>query len=213
MRYLFLIAALAFTGCVDATKFTKLQASVDSVNETLGNNTSELEVVKGDVSLMKADVSKLLEILSVDAEISVPVPQSSAIPVPPAESPPVKADAPPSEQADRHTAGPTLNGKPLDVAAVIRDHYRRSWTFPGSIETHLAEHGVQGVDGLSTDAKKRLHSALHEMGNAPAKVVVKAKSAPLPIALPQSNCPNGKCPMPQQYGYQPERQRLFGRWR
>ena len=185
----------------------RFEASLESVNETLGNNTAELEAVKEELRAVKSSVDSLQKLLTVDSELSVPVP--------PVRVDAPKVDAPPVESGGNRLSGPTLNGKPLDVSATIAASYVRMWSFPGSIDDHLKEHGVAGAGGLDYETKRKLHSALHEIGNAPAKSVVKERTVVRqPVAVPQ-NCPNGQCPTgrPMQYGYQQTRQRLFGRWR
>jgi hypothetical protein len=174
----------------------RFESTVAGLAETQGNTNSELEGIKEELKALKKQVADLNLLLTVDAEISVPVPKA--------------IDAPPVEKAEQKVAGPTLHGKPLNVAATIKANYRRMWSFPGSIDSHLAEHGVKGTEGLDYETKRQLHSALHEMGQAPAKVVVKERViAKAPIVLPQqSSCPNGRCPN-MQYGYS-NRSRLFG---
>lgn len=191
----------------------EMAAKVDGLAETVGNQTAELngfrEETKAELKALRADQKKILDMLSVDTAISIEVPKApDPQPETVSSSPaPVKADAPPAEAADRRTV--TVNGKQIDVAATIKANYRRMWTFPEkemSIDQHLAEHGVKGAEGLDYDTKRKLHSALHEMGVEPMKakrVVVKA-----PIVLPQQSCPNGRCPN-VQYGYS-TRSRLFG---
>lgn len=180
------------------------ETKVDSLAETVGNNTAELEGVKEQLKGLKSVVEDLRKLLTLDAVPPVSVPQ-----VPVAEKPePPKAEPKPS---------PTLHGKPLDVSATIAANYKRMWTFPGSIDEHLAEHGVKGTEGLDHKTKRKLHSALHEMGLKPAKVAAKPPVVMnAAVVVPQS-CPNGRCPNVQQYpywqGYQ-QRNRLFGRaWR
>ncbi len=194
----------------------RYEASVASMSQTLGNNTSELEAVKNELKALRltldsleGQVGDVHKLLTVDTEISLPVPGP---PAEPTLAPPVKVDAPPKD-ADRHTAGVTLHGNPLNVAAAIKANYRRMWSYPGSIDSHLAEHGVAGFQGLDHETKRKLHSALHEMGSAPAKAVTKSRVVvKAPVVLPQSSsCPNGNCPN-AAYGYSRSRSRLFG-WR
>lgn len=187
----------------------RFEATVAGLAETQGNTNAELEGIKNELRGLKGEVAEIRSLLSVDAEISIEVPKAADVCVP--ESPPVKSDAAPIENT--RTVGPTLNGKPLNVAATIKANYRRMWSFPGSIDSHLAEHGVAGTAGLDYETKRKLHSAIHEMG-IPAKAVVKERTVvKAPMALPQSSCPNGQCPNVQQYGYYSNRRGLFGRWR
>lgn len=197
---------------------------VDGLAATVGNQTSELEAVKEELRAIKAqtatiekyvksmngDVVQIVDLLGVKSELSIEVPKAPDPPQLSESDSSLKVDAPPAEAAGQRVSGPTLNGKPLDVAAVIKANYRRRWSHPGTIDSHLTEHGVAGFSGLDNETKERLHSALHEMGQTPAKAVVKERTvyrAPVPV----QNCPSGQCPNARSYGYQQSRVRLFGR--
>jgi len=210
MRYL--IIALLLVGCGPGPKsargddkpketytqtLTRVDRSLESVNETLGNNTAELEAVKEELRAVKSSVDSLQKLLTVDSELSVPVP-------------PVRVDAPPVEAAEQRI---TFNGKPIDLS----EWMRRSVTtveIVGDVDKHLKDHGLDGdFSNLSRADKIRLHSVAHSTGQplksaAPRKVVVHAA-----VVMPANNgnCPNGNCARPM-YGYQ-TRSRLFGRWR
>lgn len=209
MRYLLLLLVLA--GCdnpksahaAPPSKETITEAleryhkltdtKVDTLVETVGNNTAELEGVKEELKAVKAGQQKLLDLLTLPA---VP-----AVPVPPAESKPAGSAAQPARSI-------TFQGKPIDVQAWLR----RSVTtveIKGDVDAHLRDHGLDGdFSGLTRDQKIRLHSVAHSYG-VPLKsskpVVMNAA-----VVIPQaSNCPNGNC---NRYGTV-TRQRLFGRWR
>jgi hypothetical protein len=177
----------------------RFEAAVAANTATLGNTNADLEAIDQRLKSVEMGVKEIKSLLSVDSELSVNVP------APPAEPPPVKADAPPND-VDRRTV--TVNGKQLDVAATIKANYRRMWSFPGSLDAHLVEHGVKGAEGLDYETKRQLHSALHEMGLS-TSVVTKERTV---IKLPMSSqsCPNGHCPNLQSYGFQ-SNNRVF--WR
>ncbi len=58
----------------------------------------------------------------------------------------------------------TVKGTQVDGDAFILKHYRRNWTFPGTIQAHLLTHGVKAseIKGISTAKLVKLHSALHD---------------------------------------------------
>jgi hypothetical protein len=216
MRTVSFLLAIALIGCGPGPKsarsedkpkesytaaVARFESTVAGFAETQGNTNAELEGIKFELKALKGEVAEIRSLLSVDAEISIEVPKAVE---------PPKVDAPPAESAGERVSGPTLNGKPLNVAATIKANYRRMWSFPGSIDSHLAEHGVAGTAGLDYETKRKLHSAIHEMG-LPAKAVVKERVVvKAPLALPQQSCPNGQCPNVRAYGYSTGRSRLFG---
>lgn len=222
MKSTIFFAIVALTGCAaqgeDAkparetytNALLRVDTSIKGLAETQGNTNAELEAireelkaVKQEVSDLSAGVESLNKLLTASEAPEAPVLQIR-VPDPPA----VKADAAPIENAERRTV--TLNGKPLDVAAVIKTNYKRRWSHPGTIDSHLTEHGVAGFASLDNETKERLHSALHEMGQAPAKAVAKERTVyRAPVSV--QSCPNGQCPN-VQYGYSRSRSRLFG-WR
>lgn len=181
-----IVAALERYNALAIERQKSTEAKVDTLAETVGNATAELEAVK-------EELRALQKLLTVADEIAVPVP---------------KVDAPPPEQAGQRI---TFKGKPIDVDSWLR----RSVTtveIVGDVDKHLREHGLAGdFSGLSRSQKIKLHSVAHSgvvSVQAPRKVVVNA-----PVMLPQSsNCANGNCVNPQ-YGYQSQRRGLFGRWR
>jgi hypothetical protein len=91
-----------------------------------------------------------------------------------------------------------VRGEDLDVEEFIARWYKRPWTYPGSIDTHLVEHGVARADltGLTHSQKEHLHAALHEkeLAEKPAPKVVQQVTAPRQV---YQNCPGGVCPAPQ----------------
>jgi hypothetical protein len=203
-----IVQALERYEALSAEREKETASKVDSLAETVGNSTAELEAVKEELRGVKAGmesledkVEGLQKLLTVSDQPASVVPQIG-------ESPGLVI-----EIAEPWREEVTLHGKPLDVAATIKQHYVRRWTHPGTIDSHLAEHGVAGFQGLDDETKERLHSALHEMGQAPAKAVTKSRTVyRAPVAVPSQRCPNGQCPSVRQYGYQQSRSRLFG-WR
>ncbi len=203
MRYLILILALFGCGIAHgddapaAKKETyteavaRYEASLAGLSATVGNTNAELSAIEQRLG----SVEKKLEVI--EGLLTPDVPSLSI--------PQIIVPAPPAESASERVSGPTLNGKPLDVAAVIKANYRVQWSFPEkemTIDQHLAEHGVAGVDGLSYDQKRKLHSALHEMGEEPPKAVVKSRTVVKAPVVMQQNCPGGVCPMqPRTYYY------------
>lgn len=177
------------------------RSEVASVNATLGNNTAELEGVKEELKAVRAGVGRIEKLLSVDTEISIEVPKAA--------DPPSEKTEPKFQSGVAPVKAVTLHGKPLDVAAVIKSNYHVRWTHPGTIDSHLQEHGVAGFEGLDNETKEKLHSALHEMGESPSKAIVKQRAV---VTLPMASggCPNGRCPL-QQQAYYTSRSRLFGR--
>lgn len=91
-----------------------------------------------------------------------------------------------------------MNGKQYDFHSFIDDYYRRPWTYPGEIDSHIIEHGVEPstIQGLSHSQKEQLHAAIHEH-ESQAKPTVKKS----PQVQTYSNCPGGVCPSPN-YSYQ-----------
>ena len=91
-----------------------------------------------------------------------------------------------------------MNGKQHDFHSFIDDYYRRPWTYPGEIDSHIMEHGVEPstIQGLSHSQKEQLHAAIHEHESQVKPTVKKSLQAQT-----YSNCPGGVCPSPN-YSYQ-----------
>ena len=121
----------------------------------------------------------------------------------------------PPEVEEPPTLCVSIKGEDQDVEAFISQHYRRHWTYPGTIDQHLVEHDVAAADlpSLTHEQKIKLHSAIHEKELTEKTV---SKSAPkLNYAPPAfQNCPGGICPAPQyQVRQSTPRRGLFGRRR
>ena len=91
----------------------------------------------------------------------------------------------------------TIDGVDWDLDK-IRAEYRTPWSWPGmteqSLRLHLtSEHRVVGLERLSFDDVRRIHSVIHER----ERVTIKVKS-PTIRADPArvSQCPGGVCPAP-----------------
>jgi hypothetical protein len=99
-----------------------------------------------------------------------------------------------------------INGRSVNATTYIARWYRQPWSYPGSIDTHLAEHGVSGFSGLTHAERERLHAAIHEEELRPV-----GKSAP--ARMPTQSCPSGNCPLQQPAYQQPSGHwgGLFGR--
>ena len=106
----------------------------------------------------------------------------------------------------------TVGGETVPLANFIAQWYKRSWTYPGTIDAHLAEHGVNVSQlRLSHATKERLHAAIHEREQSLRTPAAKpAPAAPPPAVTQRSACPGGVCPAPS---WQPVRRGLFGRRR
>ena len=103
----------------------------------------------------------------------------------------------------------TMNGKRYELQSFIAAHYRRPWTYPGGIDSHLLTHGVDSwsIQSLSHSQKEQLHAAIHEQELQTVTVVPKST-----VTTYQSNCPGGVCPSPQyqQVTRRQQRRGLFG---
>lgn len=112
-----------------------------------------------------------------------------------------------------------INGAPTDLPAYLAKWYRVPWTYPGTIESHLTEHGVTGFESLSKADKEKLHAAIHEQEKAAApKAPVRVVAAPAPkvvyrATVYSSGCPGGVCPAPQWNGYSSGQYRSRGWFR
>jgi hypothetical protein len=259
MRHLLLtIAILGLTGCgpgpksakadepkpLTESEFSKLQAdlkpaaSKETYTAALQRVGDSVAAVKGDTDVIISNTEQTnarLEAIEskLDALLAPATPVIQfQVPAPPAEptlAPPVKADAPPTEQADRHTAGITFNGTAINVGEWLatpltmktrigvgtRDTGNRAM-----VESHLRDHGLEGdFSKYSREQLITLHSVCHMKEPKPVKSTKPPKiaAAPAPIVQPfvqyqSGGCPNGQCGRPQ-YGMTQGRTRLFGRWR
>lgn len=94
-------------------------------------------------------------------------------------------------------AGDVKDASPASPCVMVQ-WYKRPWTYPGSIDSHLIEHGVARADlaNLTHSQKERLHAALHEkeLAEKPAPKIVQQMAAYRQV---YQNCPGGVCPAPQ----------------
>jgi hypothetical protein len=90
----------------------------------------------------------------------------------------------------------SMQGKQYELDSFVSNYYRRPWTYPGGIDSHLSSHGVDSatIQGLSHSEKEKLHGAIHERK--------------LTQAQTYSNCPDGVCP--QYQTTKTRRKGLFG---
>lgn len=101
----------------------------------------------------------------------------------------------------------TVDGESLDADDFIGQWYRRNWTYPGTIDSHLIEHGVRPdeIRGWTQREKEQLHAAIHERERSQLQTAPR-KSPPATVVRTYSvqSCPGGVCPAPSRRG-------LFGR--
>lgn len=101
----------------------------------------------------------------------------------------------------------TVDGESLDADELIGQWYRRNWTYPGTIDSHLIEHGVRPdeIRGWTQREKEQLHAAIHERERSQLQTAPR-KSPPATVVRTYSvqSCPGGVCPAPSRRG-------LFGR--
>jgi hypothetical protein len=161
----------------------RFEATVAGMAETQGNTNAELEAIKEELKALKKQVADLNLLLTVDAEISVPVPKA--------------IDAPPVEKVEQRL---TFQGKPIDAAAWLKRSVI-TVEIRGDVDKHLRDHGLEGdFSGYSREQKIKLHSVAHSYGiplkssQKPPKVA----AIPAPIIRPfvqygSGNCRNGNC--------------------
>lgn len=100
----------------------------------------------------------------------------------------------------------SVQGKRYDLDSFVSNYYRRPWTYPGGIDSHLTSHGVDSatIQGLSHSEKEKLHAAIHE------RELTQVQTYQQPVQVQTySNCPGGVCPSPQ-YQTTTRRRGLFG---
>jgi hypothetical protein len=219
----FVLIALLLIGCGpgpksargdDSAAITRYESLAKEFSETVGNTNNELSAIEQRLGNVEAKLGKIEKLLSVDAESSNYVPQV-VVPEPPAEPAPVKADAPPTEQADRHTAGITFNGTAINVGEWLatpltmktrigvgnRDTGNRAM-----VESHLRDHGLEGdFSKYSREQLITLHSVCHMKEPKPVKsertkTIVQAIIPPI-FTGSAGGCPNGQCQRPTTYYY------------
>lgn len=215
MRFASFLIALVLIGCGPGPKsargedkpkesytaaVARFEATVAGFAETQGNTNSELEAIKEELKALKKQVADLNLLLTVDAEISVPVPKA--------------VDAPPVEKAEQRL---TFHGKPISVAEwlaiplekkqVVEVEVNNQKAGRTTVEKHLRWHGVEGdFSKLSRESLIHLHSVAHLKDDVPP---MKAKPAPKVATVVQpyvqyrqpGGCPNGQCGRPQVYYY------------
>lgn len=189
------------------------EALLATMNANVGNYNSELNAVKEELKALKltldsleGQVNDVHKLLTIDTEISIPVPGP---PAEPTLAPPVKADAPPKD-ADRHTAGITFHGNRIDVAAWLstpltsktrigigsKDSANRE-----TVLAHLNSHGLEGdFSKYSREQLITLHSVAHIKDDLkPAKTIKTVVKAVIPPPMYSGGCANGQCQRPMTY--------------
>lgn len=220
-----------FANSVRFADLTEQQAesAASTVTEVRSTNTLLGELVEQQKIAAGQQCDLLKELVDLKAAIA-------PVPAPPAPAPTVSAPplwTPESDEGIPVGATITVGGKSVGLAAFIAQWYRVPWSYPGLIDDHLKEHGVNlSGAGLSTAIKERLHAAIHEReaqgkvdhGGTEARRKIEGQPVvrPVPKSLPpavaqpaiRSPCPGGVCPAPSRQVYpQPVRRGLFGRIR
>lgn len=235
-----MLAAVALTGCGDMTKrvAAKEQSkapeaspaanSLQAASVSIGKIDERLDVIQTNTEALRNELSPKLD--NIDRNVADVLdavgrierqlgPGTDDVPqrVEPAKAAPVPTpiDAPPNDQADRHTAAATgstatlqFDGQSVTIDEFLAEHFKgRIWSHPGrTIDDELARHGVGGdIIALDVKVKEKLHSAIHEReaarlrtaAQAPAVATVREKTV---VRGPVQNCPGGKCPAPQVWG-------------
>ena len=206
-----------------SSKLDDLQASVGGVqliattiHETAVATRENTEALRMDLAPKVDNIDRnVADVLDVVGKIAEQLgPGTDAVPhkAAPAKAAPVPVpiDAPPNDQADRHTAKagvPTLqfDGRTVTIDEFLAENFRgRIWSHPGrTIDDELARHGVGGdVLALDVKVKEKLHSAIHEREAARLRTadqaVVKERTV---VRGPVQSCPGGNCPVPQLRAY------------
>ena len=206
-----------------SSKLDDLQASVGGVqliattiHETAVATRENTEALRMDIGPKVDNIDRnVADVLDVVGKIAEQLgPGTDAVPhkAAPAKAAPVPVpiDAPPNDQADRHTAAagvPTLrfDGRTVTIDEFLTEHFKgRIWSHPGrTIDDELARHGVGGdVLALDVKVKEKLHSAIHEREAARLRTadqaVVKERTV---VRGPVQSCPGGNCPVPQLRAY------------
>lgn len=72
--------------------------------------------------------------------------------------------------------------------------YRQRWTYPGSIDGHLRQHGVDPT-GLTHEQKIALHDSIHDISGPTraGELVPQVQTVKYNV----QNCPGGSCPIPR----------------
>lgn len=230
-----MLSAMALAGCGDMTKrvAAKEQSkapeaspaanSLQAASVSIGKIDERLDVIQTNTEALRNELSPKLD--NIDRNVADVLdavgrierqlgPGTDDVPqrVEPAKAAPVPTpiDAPPNEQADRHTAAtgvPTLqfDGRTVTIDEFLAENFRgRIWSHPGrTIDDELARHGVGGdVLALDVKVKEKLHSAIHEREAARLRTadqaVVKERTV---VRGPVQSCPGGNCPVPQLRAY------------
>lgn len=96
----------------------------------------------------------------------------------------------------------TIDNESVDADEFIGRWYRGPWTYPGTIESHLIEHGVKSseIAGWTKARKEQLHAAIHERERAQSKTVTRKSPPPASQVVRTysvQSCPGGVCPSPR----------------
>ena len=189
-RFLFLIM---LTGCGDSgelaamrTAFENAKETVVSVHKATAEKATEAVVILKENTAALARIETKLEASLVNSKsVRKEDDQQSA------QNPPAKAN---TQQTLLKVATPG------DFSRVASDGTRLKWDVQGNwnptiLETskHLAEHGIN-TNGMTHQEMADIHASIHE--GQP----VAMKSKPTVMVNRGSNCPNGRCPVPQRRG-------------
>jgi len=159
----------------------EVQVDEDSVIEDFATK-SELSALESRVASLEESVAKLKE--------------KSLVPAAPSP-PPVHAYSQVSNGSTGGSYGSVTSNAyskttVVQSTPVVSSSYVPRYTYPGTIQSHMAaDHGVSTA-GLSTSQLLAQHDAIHDViGPTPAKV----RSTSV-VRQSVSNCPGGVCPVP-----------------
>ena len=191
MNRLLLLTMLV--GCGESGQLAAMRTAFENASETVvaeqkatSQKTDEAVVILKDNTAALARIEKQLEASLVESKsVRKEDDQQSA------QNPPAKAN---TQQTLLKVATPG------DFSRVASDGTRLKWDVQGNwnptiLETskHLAEHGIN-TNGMTHQEMADIHASIHE--GQP----VAMKSKPTVMVNRGSNCPNGRCPVPQRRG-------------
>ena len=184
---------LFVVGCSEsATELTSWQKSMrDGSVEAVEVAKAVEEKTDASVVILKEN-TEALERIETKLEASLSSPKSNGTEViKSAQNPPAKANT---------ALNPVKVATPGDFSRVASDGTRLRWDVEGNwnptiLETsaHLREHGID-TNGMTHQEMSDIHASIHD--GQP----VAMKSKPTVMINRGSNCPNGRCPVPQRRG-------------